>query len=465
MTERSGAHFPRLLKKLPRDGRTAALHALLLTDAGLSAQEALTAALDGGRADGPVREAELTPRERHLCSELVYGVLRAEIRIGCLLGRVLPRPERLPILLLHILELGAYALLFQERVPDHAAVHGAVEQAQRLFGRSLARVANGALRSIQRFGSAVDSPEFYAEAGQKPCDAWEGLCRYYSLPRWFVDIWLAAYGEENTRLLMRRSSARPWIALRVNARHPLAADLRAALCALAQNERAQPVGSWGIAFAPGALPAEALGVSVDHWRRSGALSFQSAGSQLVLEELGLSRWQGRIWDACAGFGGKSAALLEQGADVALSTDRAWPRLRHLPDMCRSLGLPVPAVCLADACAPPLRGWSGHILLDAPCSGLGVLSRRPDIRRASRRAPADAEQLADLQSRLLNRLGGLLRPGRELAYITCTLNPAENEQAVARLLRSRPELALLRQWQTPHAHPWLEGMYGALLRRM
>ena len=96
----------RLLKKLPRDGRRAALHALLLTDAGLSAQEALSAALDGDRRPGSSeRETALPPQERHLCSELVYGVLRAEIRIAYLLSRVLPRPDRLPSLLLHILEL------------------------------------------------------------------------------------------------------------------------------------------------------------------------------------------------------------------------------------------------------------------------------------------------------------------------------------------------------------------------
>lgn len=465
LTGRNTAPSLRFLKKLPRNGRTAALHALLLTDADLSAQEALAAALADAQSGLPGRNDALSSQERHLCAELVYGCLRSEIRIAYLLRRVLPRPERLPLPLSHILELAVYALLFQERVPDHAAVYGAVEQAEHLFGRSLARVANGALRSIQRFGAAVNTPEFYTEdTGRGTFGAWDGLCRYYSLPRWFADLWLAAYGEENALSLMRRSFARPWTGLRINARHALAPDLRAALLALAENCRGQAVGFWGMAFAPGALPAEVLGNSLEHWRRGGALSFQSAGSQLVVEELGLTCWRGKVWDACAGFGGKSAALLERGVDVALSTDRAWSRLRHLPGLCRDLRLPAPAVCLADATAPSLSRWDGHILLDAPCSGLGVLARRPDIRKASRRSPADLEQLADLQSRLLDRLGGLLQPGRELAYITCTLNPAENEQAVARLLRARPELALLRQWQTPHAHPWLEGMYGAVLRR-
>lgn len=459
--------FLRFLKKLPRNGRTAALHALLLADSGLSVQEALADALSGpsGTGQGVGKAvAALPEQERHLCSELVYGCLRAEIRIAYLLGRVLPKPERLPLPMRHILELAVYALLFQERVPDHAAVHNAVEQAERLFGRSLARVANGALRSIQRLGAATDTPEFYVvDKKNAVADAWDGLCRYYSLPRWLGDLWHEAYGPEVALNLMRRSFARPWSGVRVNARHEAAEELRAGLLHSAENGCGEAVGRWGVAFAPGELPAHVLGRSLDRWRKSGALSLQSAGSQLAVQALELDRWKAPVWDACAGFGGKSAALLEQGIEVTLCTDRSWSRLRHLPDLCRELRLPRPAVCLADACAPPLTGWNGHILLDAPCSGLGVLARRPDIRKGSRRTPADLRQLAALQDRMLLTLSALLQQGRELAYITCTLNPTENESAVGRLLAARPELALVRQWQTPHEHSWLEGMYGAVLR--
>ncbi len=457
--------FLRSLKKLPRNGRTAALHALLLADSGLSAQEALADALSGPLGEGGKAVAVLPQQERHLCSELVYGCMRAEIRIAYLLGRVLPKPERLPLPLRHILELAVYALLFQERVPDQAAVHSAVAQAERLFGRSLARVTNGALRSIQRFGAAVDTREFYVVGKEGAlADEWGGLCRYYSLPRWLGDLWHDAYGGEAALCLMRRSFARPWSGVRVNARHEAAEELLAGLRHCAKEGCGEAVGRWGVAFAPGELPAHVLGQSLSLWRASGALSLQSAGSQLAVQALELDCWDAPVWDACAGFGGKSVALLEQGIDVTLCTDRSWSRLRHLPGVCRELHLPRPAVCLADACAPPLRGWNGHILLDAPCSGLGVLARRPDIRKDSRRTPADLKQLAALQDRMLLRLSALLQQGRELAYITCTLNPTENELAVGRLLAARPELMLLRQWQTPHGHPWLEGMYGAVLRR-
>ena len=248
--------FLRSLKKLPRNGRTAALHALLLADSGLSAQEALADALSGPLGEGGKAVAVLPQQERHLCSELVYGCLRAEIRIAYLLGRVLPKPERLPLPLRHILELAVYALLFQERVPDHAAVHSAVAQAERLFGRSLARVTNGALRSIQRFGTAVDTREFYVVGKEGAlADEWGGLCRYYSLPRWLGDLWHDAYGREAALCLMRRSFARPWSGVRVNARHEAAEELLAGLRHCAKEGCGEAVGRWGVAFAPGELPA------------------------------------------------------------------------------------------------------------------------------------------------------------------------------------------------------------------
>ena len=102
-----------------------------------------------------------------------------------------------------------------------------------------------------------------------------------------------------------------------------------------------------------------------------------------------------------------------------------------------------------------------MLVDAPCSGLGVLARRPDIRRRPQQQAVDHELL---QHKILERLVGLLQPGRQLAYITCTLRVQENEKQIERLMRDHSDLQLCNQWQTPNDHPWLEGMFGALLRK-
>jgi 16S rRNA (cytosine967-C5)-methyltransferase len=429
-----------------------ALRALLLCDDGLLAQAALDKAVaSASNPDG---------RDRRLAAEIFYGVLRAEIRIDFLLSRVLRKPFALPSAVRHILRIAVYAMLFQDRVPHYAAISAAVAQTGYLFPKSLSRLVNAALRSVQRMGDDVREPQFYVEDKDCPNKArWWALARYHSIPRHIADMWENAYGRDNAIALLRRSSARPWTGLRLNSRHPFAERLRQALLALGA---ANP-GENAFAFAPGSLPPLVLNRPLADWAAGGVLSFQSCGSQLALLGLGLGGFgSAPWWDACAGQGGKTCFLLERGAGVALCSDTSLPRLGRLGCECRRLMLPVPPLVQADAACAPLSSWSGHILLDVPCSGLGVLARRPEIRR--RLSPERIGQHVALQSRILDQTAHLLGNGCCLVYVTCTLNPEENERRVAALLAEHPQFRLVRQWITPFDHPWLEGMYAALLTK-
>lgn len=490
-----------------------------------------SSSLPSGASTGTWPGAALSGQDKALCTELVYGCLRTEIRLRFILSTVLSKPQGLPPAMLTVLALAVYGLLFQDKVPAHAVIHEAVDQVRRLFGQGLARVANGALRSLQRMGQEPLELAFYLTMakGKKALahgadkEGFWGQCIFYSVPLWMGALWRDAYGEEAALALMRRAFERPYSALRINPAYPGADALYAALSSgeepstaslLSLSEAAHPrscetsgvgslqpqsasgqlaivdqhaenkdifssssgavsasalvagksvpvrIGRWGLAFAPGQMPRAVLGHELRHWQALGALSWQSPGSQTALLELGLDTWREPVWDACAGHGGKSMTLMEWGVPVGLCTDRSAARLRGLPGQCAVLNLPRPVCCLADAARPPVRTWPGHILVDAPCSGLGVLARRPDIRR---REPQHLAELQGLQRAILGALAGYLQPGRELAYITCTLNPAENEQAVAWLLKSHKNLRMVRQWQTSHEHAWLEGMYGAVLR--
>ena len=452
------APLPGKIRKLSPTARHCALWALLLVDSGMTAQQALATAFSSASSVACSAESSgLAPVERNLCSELVYGYLRTELRIAFILSRVLPRPQSLPHTLLHVLGLAVYGLLFQDKVPDHAAVFSAVETAQALYGQGLARVANGALRSVQRLADAPMHEDFYLPQGAEAGCA-EHLALFYSLPLWIMGHWYKHYGRDAALQLARRSFDRPWSAVRVNAQYSAAMSLREALLA----SGGEAVGQWGIAFAPGAQPSAVCGQSLHDLHCEGALSYQSAGSQLVLEELGLYGWEKPVWDVCAGFGGKTVALLERGIAVPLATDRSMPRLAGLPGQCSRLGLGCPSVALTDAVKPPLEHWDGHMLVDAPCSGLGVLARRPDSRR---RPPHEGNSHEGLQQSILLSLAAKMRPGCQMAYITCTLRPNENEKQIEHLVRESDGLQVLRQWQTPHEHPWLEGMYGALLRKV
>lgn len=438
------------------NARNLALRALVLTDAGTPVQAALDSVLGAQPAD---------PRDRRLASELVYGCARERIRTDAILARLLRKPEGLPRPLLLILAIAVHSLLFQDGVPAHAAVSEAVRQAERLYGAWLARVANGVLRSLQRLADAPLDQAWYEDANDAPAERqWLAACRFWSLPESIADLWRAAYGQDVALALMRRSFQRPWAGIRINAQHPQAGAVREALAAAAPEAERAFIGPWGIAFAPGALPETLLGRTLAELRASGHLAFQSAGSQAVLTELGLDGWREPVWDACAGVGGKSFALLESGVPVRLATDMSWGRLSRLAPQ-RGVPLsPHLVLALADAAKPPVRSWSGHILVDAPCSGLGVLARRPDIRFPGRRNEEVLRVYPQTQVRILTALAGRLQPGRELAYLTCTINPQENEDVVGTLLEQEPGLELVRSWATPIEHPWLEGMYGAVLRR-
>lgn len=453
---RDAPRHSRVADSSKADARDLAVRALTLMDAGMPVQAAV---------DGVLSTSALAPRERRLVAELVYGCARERIRCDAILGRLLRKPEGLPRPMLYCLAIAVHSLLFQTRIPAHAAISEAVRQVGRLYGQRLGRVANGVLRSLQRLGDAPLDVAWYVDGRDAPAlRSWRAACRFWSLPDSIADLWRDAYGEEAALALMRRSFARPWTGIRINAQHPKARALREALeVSVPEAERAN-IGPWGLAFAPGSLPEEALGEPLARLREQGLLDFQSAGSQAVLLELGLSQWQQPVWDACAGVGGKSLALLEAGVPVRLASDMSAKRLELLLATLARRGAAQTAVTLADAARPPLRRWQGNILVDAPCSGLGVLARRPDIRFPGRRDGAALRIYAQTQQCILAALAARLESGCELAYLTCTLNPAENEAVVERMLSQDRGLELLRTWTTPLTHPWLEGMFGAVLRR-
>lgn len=413
--------------------RRNALRILKLVDLGAPVQAAMEQC--GGNGD-----------ERRFVSDLVYGVLRARLRLRLELGRFLPKLEKLPKDLLTILDMGAYALLFQDNAKDYAAVNETVSLAKGKFGRKLANVANAALRRLAEQGAIKEIQEF------NPV--------FWSIPESIAGMWSSAYGQKACQALMRRSFQRPWSCVRINMRRECGGIIYEEL---SKAGSAQQIGIAGIAFPPGLMPVEAAGKPLFNWMEEGAISWQAAASQVILAKLNLfDAWRNMpVWDACTGVGGKAFALMEQGLDVRLVSDNSLPRLKQLRSDCSRLHLPLPGIFAADARQPPMRNWDGHILVDAPCSGLGVLGRRPDIKYRFQKR--DMGQLLALQLSLLRSLAALLKPGKELAYLTCTLNPAENEGQIASLLDSMPNLEIAAQWQTPHEHMWLEGMYGCRLR--
>lgn len=502
------------LRRLGGSPLALAVRALCLLDAHHAAGCTVQAALQevstaGGEASChgkgdkrmPRNDAANVARDRALATELTYGALRAERRLGWILSKCVPAPHKLPLPLRRILQAAVYALLFLERVPAHAVLHTAVSLASNLYGARLGGLVNATLRSVQRLGEAPHSRSFYA--GKEPVDFFAGAgaggdrraegdepegiaeaARFYGLPSTLAVCLAEEAGgvTERVEALFRRSAQRPWHGWRINASSPQSDEVRASALDTPLTDVAPQgdssdveggpvscrVGEWGVAFAPGRQPDELAGRSLRDWEGKGVISAQAAGSQAVLDELGLRDWireQRPVWDACAGQGGKGLALREQGGMLALCTDTSRSRLERIAHECRRLGLPCPALALADARFPVIRpgSWSGGIIADVPCSGLGVLARRPDIRR---RPFAEMRRLAEVQRDIAAALARCLAVGGELAYMTCTLRREENEEQVEHLLHL-PDVRLecCTLWKTPWDHPWLEGMFGARLRRV
>lgn len=418
---------------------------------------AFRASLRGGldlqsALDEAIRRGALDWRDAGLATELVYGTLRLKGRLDALCDRFLSDPGRVPAKLRDILEIAAYEILFLDKVPDYASVDWAVSAARSDCGQGLAGLCNAVLRKIAKLGDVAHDPKFYQEGAK---DEAAFLARWHSCPEWMVRLWRAQMPPDRVQAALESQCRPPALGMRLNPLYGGHENLKADL--LARPGLMLSEGNC-LAFSPGTIPASEISPLL----ASGALSRQSAASQLAVHCLEPAQWPGPIWDACAGRGGKSLLLAEAGHAPALASDLHMGRISGLAAECRRLGLsPIPAV-LALADQPPLDHWQGTILIDAPCSGLGVLSRRPDSKW--KRAPKDCKDLAVLQRRILDVCWSLLRPGGAIAYLTCTMNRDENEKVVAGLLTSHKDARLQIERPVDPASPLGEFFYAALIRK-
>jgi 16S rRNA (cytosine967-C5)-methyltransferase len=380
----------------------------------------------------------------------------------------LRKAEKLPLEMLLCLDQALYSLAFL-RMPDRAAVHWAMEHVRHRFGQGLGKVANGALRSMQRELAAFLDRDGYAQ----DCGGEEAaLACWFSMPLWIVRLWRQAYGPDKALVLLEASAASPPQGIRLNRARAGWEALRKALLR-EHPEGTTAVGAAGLVFAP-PFPPALTGLLTD-----GRASGQSGASYAALEYFRPSEWPQAVWDCCAGRGGKTLTLLEQGLPVALASDPSGHRLRALPREYARLGLnepPCPRILEGSATeapatfsplagagegaeAAPLPEHFGTILVDAPCSGLGTLGKRPEIRY--RRNEADVARLAATQQAILDAVWPRLRPGGRLVYLTCTASPAENEEQATALLRRHPDASLVDSYDGGELASLGEYFYGAL----
>jgi 16S rRNA (cytosine967-C5)-methyltransferase len=376
------------------------------TTSRLLALDALVRIEDGAFAHVVVpamlAQSDLADRDRAFATELVYGSVRAQRRLDDLLAQVVKRPlRRLDPPVRAGLRLGAYQLL--HGTPPHAAVASKVDAVGARSPRSRGFV-NANLRALTRLPQPFPVPADDAVA--------------LSYPDWLVDLLGDELGSDTARAALVAMNEPAAVTLRPDPRQITAA-------ALADELRSAGIEVTAGALVPDALVVRGIG---DPARlpavREGRATPQDQGSQAVVAVLAPAPGE-RVADVAAAPGGKASAIAERvgasGAVAALDVDAG--RVRMIDGVRHRIGLPHLFPLVGDGRWPPLReGCFDRVLLDAPCTGIGVLRRRPDARW--RLAPAGVAELAALQRDLLAAAAPLVRPGGTLLYSVCTLTRAE-----------------------------------------
>jgi 16S rRNA (cytosine967-C5)-methyltransferase len=382
--------------------------------------------------DEVAEECALIGQDRHLAMNLIYGVLRQRQYLDNCLGLFCRQPlKKLHPFVHQALAAGLYQLLFLDRIPESAAVNETVNALKvvRLPER-LQGFVNGVLRASIRERQRIPSPEAPDAAGMPVLNH----------PAWMTERWEGHFGRQEMLRICACNNTQPPLVLRVNS----PATTREEFCArlLKKNITAQAG-----AHAPDAiiLPGYHGPVQDLPGFAEGFFQVQDESAQLVSLLLAPFAMGGHVLDGCAGLGGKTSHILELSAAWNTSVTAVEPdpkRLRQLGENLTRLHPQKPVrihpgtlIDFSKVCTTRFDA----ILIDAPCSGTGVIRRHPDIRW--NRQAADLLGYQKTQRQLLDQAAVLLTPGGILVYATCSLEPEENTEVVTGFLKGRPDFTL------------------------
>lgn len=382
-----------------------------------------------------LRDDTLDARDKAFVTELVYGTVSRRLTLDWVISRVsTTKLSKLSFWVLQILRLGAYQLLFLDRVPASAACNTSVELAKKYAPRSGGFV-NGVLRNISRKKEELQLENI--RTGSLSGD----LSVRYSFPEYLVQDWISQFGEELTEALLKSLLERPDLSIRVNTLKATPEEVMREL----EGYRTLPGR-----FLPEALVLRGVSdISGTPAFSEGRITVQDESSMLATALLDPQPGD-RVLDACAAPGGKTTHMAQRMQNRGHIT--AWDIHEHKMDLIREnaerLGINIIEVQQRDASEPAEdRHDSYHrVLVDAPCSGTGIIRRKPDIKW--QRKPEDFSNLIEVQLKILNNVSRLVAPGGVLVYSTCSVDVRENEQIVRGFLSDHPD------FEPTSLKPWL-----------
>ena len=373
------------------------------------------------------------PENPAFVRELVYGVLENRILLDYYLAALVASGlKKVKKQDLTILRMGVYQILAMDSVPDYAAINESVVLARK-FCRGRDKFINGVLRNFQR-----RQAELEALLPDRSSDPAKYLSVRYSAASWLVDLWLAAYGLDKTEGLLAASNGRPLLCLRTNLLKGTREELMQRLVEAGYQVEAGTLSGRSIL-----VTGKGTGILEHDLFREGWFSVQDEASTLTADTVN-PKPGNLVVDVCAAPGGKTMAMAElMGTEGEIyAFDIYEHKLKLIQEQAARLGTGIVKTRCQDGriALKELEGQADCVLADVPCSGLGVIRRKPEIKTKDH-AEMDFAELVQRQKEILESASTYVRPGGTLVYSTCTVNPAENEEQVRMFCEAHPEFHL------------------------
>lgn len=376
--------------------------------------------------DSAIKKYGFKGADRAFFTALVYGVIEKRITLDYVIGKFSSKPiEKIEPKLINILRLGAYQILFLDRTPDSAAVNESVELSKLYTHKGTSSFVNGVLRNLCRSKNDIPMPE-------KDSDEYYSI--KYSCPVWLASMWRESYGKEKAQALLESVNRIPFLTLRVNT------------LKISRDELIRKLIERGIDCSTSELCKTAVKLNeylpiADLTELNDGLCFiQDEASQLCTATLG-ARGGEFVIDTCSCPGGKSFGIgIDMGnKGTLISLDLHESKLSLVENGAKRLGIDILTTAVHNGTKPNLllKEKADRVLCDVPCSGLGVIAKKPDLRHKS---PDDIARLPQIQYNILENASAYLKNGGTLVYSTCTLNKAENEEVVTKFLDAHPEFS-------------------------
>ncbi len=398
-------------------------------------------------------KALISDMDRRFVTELVYGTVKAKGTVDWILRQNVSRPlGKVSPVILNILRLGVYQIYYLDRIPDSAACNESVKLAKKFGHPGTVKFVNGVLRNVIRNKDKNAFPSMEEDAPLH-------IALSYEHPRWLVQRWLKQFGQEQTIALCQYDNASPRISLRVNTLRITREEL---LRQMAQEGFVAEASRWS---AEGIVCTEIPSYKL-LWQKFGQYLYAQDESSMLVADVLQPQAGDVVLDLCSAPGGKTThvAQLMGNKGQVIACDIYPHKLKLVEENAKRLGLDIITTANNDATVlvDKWRGCADKVLVDAPCSGLGVLGRRAEARWS--KTPQDLLTFPPLQKQILANAAQYVKAGGRLVYSTCTLETAENGAIVQEFLAEHPEYTKIEERQLLPYQDGVDGFYYCLLER-